>query len=62
MTRTIDALRAIVARLDDDALARRVACECYDQLHDDRWCPTCAAREDGIDAYRDAIRDGEAAE
>ena len=62
MTRTIDALRAIVARLDDDALARRVAAACHDQAHDDRWCPTCSARGDGIEAYRDAIRDGEAAE
>lgn len=47
--------KAIVARLNDKALADRIAAGCHDPHHDDRWCATCEARADGIDAYRRAV-------
>jgi len=43
--------------LDDDDLAKRVAVDCHDPHHDDRWCPTCEARRDGIEAYQRALRE-----
>lgn len=42
--------------LADDALAKMAAYDCHDKDHDPRWCPTCSARFDGIDEYRDAIK------
>jgi hypothetical protein len=37
--------------LNDIELMKRVAKECNDKDHDDRWCPTCSNRFDGIDDY-----------
>jgi hypothetical protein len=45
-------LRAV---LSDDGFASDVARKCNDPQHDVRWCPTCSAREDGIEAYREAV-------
>jgi len=43
------------AILADDVLAQRVARDCSDPQHDDRWCSTCQARMDGIADYREAV-------
>ena len=51
-------VHAIVARLRDDALAERVACDCHAVGHDDRWCTTCEARLDWIEDYRRAVLRG----
>ena len=48
-------LRAIEMRLRDDALFKRVATDCHDPLHDERWCSTCNSRGDGMDAYQQAL-------
>ena len=32
----------------------QVARDCHDPAHDDRWCPTCEARADGIRDYQAA--------
>ena len=48
-------LWSIKARLYDDDLATRIGKDCHDPHHDPRWCPTCEARLDGIDAYRQAV-------
>jgi len=56
--RVADTLRRVakrMARLADDDLADRVAKDCHDSEHDVRWCSTCAARADGIDAYRSTV-------
>ena len=53
-------LRERLAALDDDALADRIAQDCHDKDHDDRWCQTCAARSDGIEAYREALKEAAA--
>jgi hypothetical protein len=45
-------LRRLIA---DDAFAAMVASECNDPDHDDLYCPTCAARFDGIDDYRERL-------
>ena len=42
--------------VDDDGLAKEVACRCHDPHHDDRWCSTCQARADGIEEYRLALK------
>ena len=42
-------------RIDDDALATRIANDCHDAAHDPRWCATCEAREAGIQEYREAL-------
>jgi hypothetical protein len=42
--------------LNDDTLATAVARACGDPSHDDRWCPTCKSRKDGIDAYQTKLR------
>lgn len=44
------------ARVADDDLAERIAIDCHDAGHDARWCATCAARRDGIEAYREALK------
>ena len=44
-----------LAALKDDALAIAVATDCHDKGHDTRWCSTCEARADGIEACRAAI-------
>lgn len=49
-------LREKLAMLDDDSFADSVARDCHDKDHDDRWCTTCAARSDGIEAYREALK------
>lgn len=41
--------------LKDDTLAIKIARDCFDPAHDDRWCSTCEARIDGIEAYREYI-------
>jgi hypothetical protein len=41
--------------LADDDFSLEVARKCFDPCHDDRYCSTCSARDDGIDAYRAAI-------
>jgi hypothetical protein len=56
MHERIRELEAQVAALDDDALIERVARDCHDQNHDARWCPTCAARRDGIDSFVEAVK------
>ena len=48
--------QAILIRLADDALAISIAHRCCDPHHDGRWCPTCDARNAGIEAYREAVR------
>ena len=58
LMKTADTLRRSakrLARLADDELAARVAKDCHDPAHDVRWCSTCAARADGIDAYRSTV-------
>lgn len=44
------------ALLADDKFAKKIAKECNDRDHDDRWCPTCEGRDNGIADYRDAIK------
>lgn len=39
----------------DDGFAESVAKQCNDRDHDNRYCPTCSARSDGINAYREAL-------
>ena len=45
----------ILARLRDDDLAEQIGRQCTDPHHDPRWCRTCEAQVDGIDAYRRAV-------
>ena len=54
-------LQAIVDRLNDNDLADRVMVRCNDPAHDERWCGTCEARGEGIDAYRLAVLNAAAA-
>ena len=49
---------AIIDRLNDDDLADRIGRRCGDYQHDDRWCPTCVARLDAIEAYQRAVKEG----
>jgi hypothetical protein len=56
LTELVAESREEIARLRDDALAARVAADCHDKAHDERWCPTCEARGAGIEAYRAALR------
>ena len=50
---------ALLARLNDDALALKIAKGCHDTIHDaEEWCDTCGIRADGIAAYRNAVRGG----
>ena len=42
--------------LNNEELAYSVAGNCNDPSHDERYCSRCAARSDGIDDYRDALR------
>lgn len=51
----IDRLERIATVLNSDEFAARVARQCNDPQHDDRWCPTCEGRDAGIDAYRTAV-------
>ena len=46
---------SLLAILEDDELAQRVAGNCNDPAHDPRWCQTCEARTDGIESYRHEI-------
>ena len=55
LTAKLAAAQAVIARLRNDEFASTVAADCHDPNHDDRWCPTCASRWDGIEAYRDAL-------
>ncbi len=48
-------LSHLTATIKDDERAERGGMNCHDQHHDDRWCPTCEARKDGIDDYRDML-------
>lgn len=48
-------LECLIAALKDDERAEKVAVNCRDQYHDNRWCPTCENRKDGIDEYRAEI-------
>lgn len=57
----IAGLEAIVARLKSLELADEIAASCHDPDHDERACPTCAARDGGIADFREAVL-GEAAE
>ena len=41
----------------DDELAKKIAHDCNDRDHDDRWCPTCQNRENAIFEYRQAVID-----
>jgi hypothetical protein len=41
--------------ISDDAFSESIAYDCHDKNHDNRWCPTCANRRDGIEEYRKAI-------
>jgi len=50
-----EGLRAAVA---DDDLACSIAANWQDRNHDNRSCPTCRARGDGIDDYRAALAEG----
>ena len=50
-----DRVFALERATGDDALAARIARECKDLAHDDRWCPTCEARSEGIEDYRRAL-------
>lgn len=47
--------QSATALLSDDKLAESIAVKCLDPMHDDRWCQTCSARQDGINDYRDNI-------
>ena len=49
--------QAILVRLADDALAISIVHRCCDPHHDGRWCATCDARNAGIEAYREALRE-----
>ena len=52
----LSARDATIAKLlNDDEIADRIATDCHDPQHDDRWCSTCDARMNGILAYRKAI-------
>ena len=48
-------LRKRLEVIKDDYLADKIAVDCHDKNHDDRWCPTCNARDIGIDEYRNAV-------
>ena len=51
------ALAALLARLNDDDIALKIAKCCHDTIHDaEEWCDTCGIRADGIAAYRNAVR------
>ena len=53
----MERLRALLARLNDVALALKIAKSCHDTIHDaEEWCDTCGIRADGIAAYRNAVR------
>jgi len=41
-------LRKRLEVIKDDYLADKIAVDCHDKYHDDRWCPTCNARDVGI--------------
>lgn len=45
----------VLALFNDDAVAKEIAETCHDEDHDDRWCPTCANRDDGIGDYRHEV-------
>jgi hypothetical protein len=48
-------IQNILDMLDDDDFAVNTALNCHDPQHDNRWCPTCSCREDGINEYRDRL-------
>lgn len=54
-------LEAELARLKElvfgDGVREKVAKDCHDKYHDDRWCATCNARADGIDDFQQAIKE-----
>ncbi len=55
-----DAVHALAlwqALLSDGDLELKIARECNDTRHDDRYCDTCSARDDGITDYRLAIQE-----
>ena len=54
-----DAMVALLTRLEDDLLATRVGADCNDPHHHAAWCATCSARHDAIDAYREAVLEGD---
>ena len=43
--------------INDDDLCNTIAKQCHDTCHDDRWCPTCSSRGDGIDAYQQELQE-----
>ena len=45
----------ILARLRDEDLSIQISQKCNDPWHEDRYCPTCEARLNGIDDYRRAV-------
>lgn len=56
-----DKLLVVVKRAADDGLAGRIARDCHDPRHDDRWCSTCEGRADGIEAFQLALFTSEGA-
>jgi|GEM_PF-3165490 len=49
------ALEEVRSILDDKDLMDTIGRDCHDPYHERRWCSTCEARLNGIDAYRNAI-------
>lgn len=49
------ALKAIEAITNDDFYFP-IFKNCHDDKHDDRWCPTCEARRDGIEDFIEAVK------
>ena len=49
----LETILAVVIK--DDELAKKIATKCNDKAHDNRWCPTCERRGDGIEAYREML-------
>ena len=54
----LEAALALWTRLQDEALAMTVAADCGDAQHDIRWCPTCDARTNAIEEYRERVLKG----
>ena len=51
-----DVAQRILALFDDHEFFARVANNCRDPCHDDRWCGTCATRADGIEDFIAAVK------
>jgi hypothetical protein len=49
-------LSRLTALIESDDVAEQVGTNCRDQYHDNRWCPTCESRKNGIDDYRTMLK------